>query len=56
MAHNIYFEDIEVGQQVPAFERETDFMNWNRYAAVNDEFVYLHMDDAVAKAAGGERP
>ena len=30
MAHNIYFEDIEVGQQVPAFERETDFMNWNR--------------------------
>ena len=52
MAHNIYFEDIEVGQQVPAFERETDFMNWNRYAAVNDEFVYLHMDDSVAKAAG----
>ena len=52
MTHNIYFEDIEVGQEVPAFERETDFMNWNRYAAVNDEFVYLHMDDAVAKAAG----
>ena len=52
MAHNIYFEDVEIGQEVPAFQRETDFMNWNRYAAVNDEFVYLHMDDAVAKAAG----
>jgi len=52
MPHDIYFEDIEVGQQIPAFERETNFMNWNRYAAVNDEFVYLHMDDAVAKAAG----
>ena len=52
MTHDIYFEDIEVGQQIPAFERETNFMNWNRYAAVNDEFVYLHMDDAVAKAAG----
>ena len=52
MAQNVYYEDIEIGQEVPAFERETDFMNWNRYAAVNDEFVYLHMDDAVAKAAG----
>lgn len=52
MAYNVYFEDVEVGQQIPAFERETDFMNWNRYAAVNDEFVYLHMDDAVGKAAG----
>ncbi len=52
MAYNVYFEDVEVGQKVPAFERETDFMNWNRYAAVNDEFVYLHMDDAVAKSAG----
>ena len=52
MAYNLYFEDVEVGQEVPPVERETDFMNWNRYAAVNDEFVYLHMDDAVAKAAG----
>lgn len=52
MAYNVYYEDVEVGQEVPAFERETDFMNWNRYAAVNDEFVYLHMDDAVAEAAG----
>ncbi len=52
MAYNVYFEDVEVGEEVPAFERETDFMNWNRYAAVNDEFVYLHMDDSVAAAAG----
>lgn len=52
MAYNVYYEDVEVGQEIPVFERETDFMNWNRYAAVNDEFVYLHMDDAVAKAAG----
>jgi len=52
MAVNVFFEDVEVGQEVPPVERETDFMNWNRYAAVNEEFVYLHMDDAVAKAAG----
>ena len=47
-----YFEDVQIGDEVPAFSRETDFMNWNRYAAVNDEFVYIHMDDAYGKAAG----
>lgn len=52
MPYNVYFEDVDVGQRVPPFERQTDFMNWNRYAAVNDEFVYLHMDDEVGKAAG----
>ena len=52
MAYNVYFEDVEIGQEIPAFERETDFMNWNRYAAVNEEFVYVHMDDEAGKAAG----
>ena len=52
MSYNVYFDDVELGFEVPAVERETDFMNWNRYAAVNDEFVYLHMDDKVAEAAG----
>ena len=52
MTVNVYFEDVSVGDEVPAFQRETDFMNWNRFAAVNDEFVYLHMDDEVGKAAG----
>lgn len=52
MANNVYFEDVSIGDEVPAFERKTDFMNWNRYAAVNDEFVFLHMDDEVGKAAG----
>src|SRR5690606_10167902 len=52
MAYNLYFEDVEVGHEIPTFQRQTDFMHWNRYAAVNDEFVYLHMDDEVGKAAG----
>ena len=25
---------------------------WNRYAAVNDEFIPIHMDDAAGQAAG----
>jgi acyl dehydratase len=52
MAYNVYYEDVQIGDEVPAFERETDFMNWNRYAAVNEEFVYVHMDDEAGKAAG----
>lgn len=52
MAYHVYYEDVELGQEVPAFVRETDFMNWNRYAAVNEEFVYIHMDDEAGKAAG----
>ena len=52
MAYNVYYEDVEIGQEIPAFTRETDFMNWNRYAAVNEEFVYIHMDDEAGKAAG----
>ncbi|MDQ1424418.1 MAG: hypothetical protein QOD72_1916, partial [Acidimicrobiaceae bacterium] len=47
-----YFEDVEVGDEIPPFQRETDLMHWNRYAAVNDEFVYIHMDDEAGKAAG----
>ena len=54
MVANVYFEDVSVGDQVPEFQRATDFMNWNRFAAVNDEFVYIHMDDEVGKAAGQE--
>jgi acyl dehydratase len=52
MAYNVYFEDVELGQEIPAFTRQTDFMHWNRYAAVNEEFVYIHMDDEAGKAAG----
>ena len=28
-----YWDDIEVGQELPPFERMTDLMNWNRWAA-----------------------
>ena len=44
--------DVEVGQELPPFVRTVDFANWNRYAAVNDEFVPIHMDDEAGQAAG----
>ena len=55
MAYNVYFEDVAVGDELPAWSRTTDFMNWNRYAAVNDEFVYIHMDDEAGRAALNEQ-
>jgi acyl dehydratase len=43
---------VEVGDALPKFLRITSFDNWNRYAAVNDEFVGIHMDDAAAVLNG----
>jgi len=43
---------VRIGDQLPAFERRTGFAEWNRYAAVNDEFVPIHMDDEAGRAAG----
>ncbi|GAB3715564.1 hotdog family protein [Nocardiopsis oceani] len=42
------------GDDLPLFTRVTGFANWNRYAAVNDEFVPIHMDDGAGRSAGYE--
>jgi acyl dehydratase len=54
MTVNVYFDDVQVGDELPAWSRKTDFMHWNRYAAVNDEFVPFHMDDEAGRAAKNE--
>lgn len=45
-------DDIRVGDEIPPFVRTTDFAEWNRYAAVNDEFIDIHMSADAARAAG----
>ena len=45
-------DDIAVGDEIPPFVRTTDFPEWNRYAAVNDEFIDIHMSADAAQAAG----
>ena len=55
MSVKVYFEDVALGDALPDWSRKTDFMNWNRYAAVNDEFVYFHMDDEAGRAALNEQ-
>jgi len=54
MTVKIYFEDVSVGDEMPSWSRQTDFMHWNRYAAVNDEFVPFHMDDEAGRKAGNK--
>jgi acyl dehydratase len=44
--------DVRVGQEIPTFERMSGFHAWNRYAAVNEEFVPIHMDDEAGARAG----
>jgi acyl dehydratase len=43
---------VTVGTELPVLVRTTGFHNWNRYAAVNDEFVPIHMDDEAGRAQG----
>jgi acyl dehydratase len=52
MTVNVYFDDVQVGDEMPSWSRTTNFMHWNRYAAVNDEFVPFHMDDEDGRKAG----
>ena len=44
--------DVAPGLELPPLQRQPGFHHWNRYAAVNDEFVDIHMDDGAGQAAG----
>ena len=46
------WEGLKAGDEVEAFVRTTDLAHWNRYAAINDEFIPIHMDPADAQAVG----
>jgi acyl dehydratase len=44
--------NVKVGDELPEFVRATGLHNWNRFAAVNYEFVPIHMDDEAGREAG----
>lgn len=54
MSQPVEYETIQIGDRIPDYVRTTHFMEWNRYAAVNDEFIPIHMDDEAGRAAGNE--
>ncbi|SNT36646.1 MaoC/PaaZ C-terminal domain-containing protein [Rhodococcoides kyotonense] len=43
---------LSINDELPPFIRETGLANWNRFAAVNNEFIDIHMDDDAGRAAG----
>ena len=43
---------LTVGDRLPVQSRHVGFPNWNRFAAVNFEFMPIHMDDDIGRAAG----
>jgi acyl dehydratase len=45
-------ESPYLGERLPPFARAGNLESWNRYAAVNDEFVPIHMDRDAGRAAG----
>ena len=51
----VAFDDVQPGDKLPAWSRRTSFAEWNRYAAVNEEFVPFHMDDEAGRRAGNEQ-
>jgi acyl dehydratase len=52
MAQTIDPGTAQVGDELPPFRRTTGLPNWVRYAAVNDEFGLIHIDDEVGRTAG----
>ncbi len=49
----VYFEDIEVGHELPALVKgPIQQIQLTRYAGASGDFNPIHQDDAVAKAAG----
>jgi acyl dehydratase len=44
--------DVEVGDVLAGTTRTTGLAQWTRFAAVNDEFVDIHMDDEAGRRAG----
>jgi hypothetical protein len=50
--HPLLMERVRPGFEIPTFERVSGFHAWNRFAAVNEEFVPMHMDDDAGRPAG----
>jgi acyl dehydratase len=40
----LFWDDVEVGMEIPPYKRVVTLMELNRYAGANEEFVLIHMD------------
>jgi hypothetical protein len=51
----VTFADIAPGDSLPPYLAPSGVEPWNRFAAVNDEFVAVHMDDEAGRRAGNRQ-
>lgn len=49
MVTQLFWEDVQEGQDVPPFSQKVGYMELNRFAGANDELVPIHMDPDYAK-------
>jgi hydroxyacyl-ACP dehydratase HTD2-like protein with hotdog domain len=40
----LFWDDVEVGMDIPPYQKAVTLMELNRYAGANEEFVLIHMD------------
>ena len=40
----LFWDDVEIGMEIPPYQRVVTLMELNRFAGANDEFVLIHMD------------
>jgi len=52
MAKQFYFEDVEVGQEIPPLEEDPTTQQLVRYAGASGDFYQIHYDKDFAMANG----
>ena len=52
MARQFYFEDVEVGQEIPSLEKNPTTQQLVRYAGASGDFYQIHYDKDFAIANG----
>lgn len=48
----LYWEDVKEGEEINPFVKKTGLMEWNRFAAANEEHFEYHMDHVAGRAVG----
>ncbi len=52
MARQFYFEDVEVGQEIPGLDKDPTTQQLVRYAGASGDFYQIHYDKDFALASG----
>jgi len=48
-SNQLYWEDVQDGQDVPPYSQKVGYLELNRFAGANNELVPIHMDPDYAK-------